>query len=126
MLAGLWTTGCYVDVVDGEGVYLADLEVNWRIQGSQSVTHCDTFGIERWEVSLRGWESRDLLVDCRAHWWSSENDLLALHEGTYTVTVRAVDAGDYVLATESTQLDLIDQGYLDTLTFEFYPEDFSY
>lgn len=126
LLFGL-AAGCYVEVEDDPGgVYLADLEVKWRVQGSQSVTYCDAYDISRWVIKVRGPESRDVVVDCRAHWWTSENDLLAMSEGHYTVTVEAEDSAGYLLTGQSSTIDLIDSGYVDVLTFQFYPSDFGF
>lgn len=123
--------GCYVETTDdpyydGPGVYLADLEVKWRIQGSQSPGYCDSYGISKWIVSVRGPESRDVVIDCRDNWWTTENDLLSMYEGTYSVTVEAEDAYGYVVAGQSTSVHLVDSGYIDVLTLEFYPYDFGF
>jgi len=121
--------GCYVEVEDGPhapvGTYLADLQVDWRVQGSQSATYCDAYDIEQWVVEIQGPESRRSVIDCRAH-WSSENDFLALYEGNYQATVQAVDGLGYTIASQSTHIDLLDRGVVDTLTFEFLPQDFGF
>ena len=124
-------SGCYVVEDDPyyhePGIFLGDLEVNWRVDGSQSTTRCDAYGIYRWVVSVRGPESRDVVLDCRADWWSTENDLLDMYEGRYAVTVEAEDIDGYLLAGQSSSVDLMDRGnFVDTLTFQFYPQDFGY
>jgi hypothetical protein len=121
--------GCYVEVEDGGpvgGVYLADLQVDWRIAGSQSATYCDAYDIDRWVLTVSGPESREVYVDCRAHYWSSENDLLALYEGTYNINVRAVSSTGATVASQSSTVSVYDKGYVDNLTFQFYPVDFGF
>ena len=123
--------GCYVEVEDhGPGPspapFLADLQVDWRIQGSQSANYCSAYDIASWIVEVNGPEYRESVIDCRAHWWSSENDFLSLSEGTYTVTVTAVDPLGYTLAKQSSVVDLLDLGYTDQLTFQFYASDFGF
>jgi hypothetical protein len=130
LVLGLFVTGCYVETTDPHyhepGVYLGDLEVSWRVEGSQAVSLCDAYGIDSWDVEVRGPESRDVSVDCRQNWWSSESDLLAMYEGRYTVTVRARDLLGRALAGQSTTVDVVDDGFVKSLTFQFYPFDFGY
>jgi hypothetical protein len=126
---GLSITGCYVETTGPyhePGVYLGDLEVKWRIDGSQAAGHCDAYGIDRWVVEVRGPESRSVVLDCRQNWWSSESDFLAMYEGRYSVTVTALDALGDTLAVQSGTVDLVDDGYVQDLTFQFYPFDFGY
>ena len=120
--------GCYVDVDDEYDAvsYLADLEVTWRIAGSQSAGYCDSYGIDHWIVEVRGPESRDVVVDCRANYWSSENDLIALVEGYYEITVVAADALGHALAIQSTHIDLFAEPFLQNVGFQFYAYDFGY
>jgi len=121
--------GCVVVEEDPYGpapIYLADLQVDWRILGSQSADYCDAFGIQSWIVEVRGPESRDVVVDCRAHYWSSENDLLSMFEGHYDITVRAVDRYGYTVALQGSRLDLLADGYLRQLSFEFRSHDFGF
>ena len=129
VLALLSTAGCYVETTGPypePGVYLGDLEVSWRINGSQAVGQCDGYGIAQWVVEARGPESRSVVLDCRQNWWSSETDFLAMYEGRYSVTVTALDAQGYTLAVQSGTVDLVDDGYVQDLTFQFYPFDFGY
>jgi hypothetical protein len=115
--------GCHVEVTDSVGG-LADLQVDWRIHGSQSTSYCDAYDIDRWVVTVTGPETRDVFVDCRAHYWSSENDLLALYAGTYDITVRAVSPTGFTIASQSTTVSVYDKGYVDSLVFQFSDFDF--
>jgi hypothetical protein len=127
LLAVGLAAGCVVDVDDhghGPGVFLADLQVDWRIQGSQSTSFCDAYGIDHWIVRVNGPEVREAVVDCRAHYWSSENDFLALTEGSYDISVKAIGPAGYVLARQDTFVEVLDLGYTDVLTFQFRGSDF--
>jgi len=120
-------SGCYLELEENThpgGLYDADLKVTWRIDGSQSTGYCDSYGIAQWEVEVRGPDPRTIHVDCRAHYWSSESDFYNLLEGNYSVIVRALDSADYVLAEQRSSLSLVDSGFVETLSFQFYPSDF--
>jgi len=119
--------GCYVET-DGpllvSDAYLADLEVNWSVEGSDSVRACDLYGIDRWELTVSGPEDRSTIVLCDRDYWSSENDLLALEEGSYTVHLDAIDYDNLVLTSTSEHISLVDRGGVETLTFDFVDSDF--
>lgn len=132
LVAGLALSGCYIELdeeVFDDGTtysYLANMRVDWSIHGSSSASLCSMYGIDTWRIEVRGPESRTVDLDCRADFWSSENDLLAIEEGTYTVRVRALDDWGYQLAVLSTSLYLHDDGYVENLAFEFDVSDFVY
>ena len=116
----LAATGCLVTVDDeltpGIAVHvdidarplLADLQVDWTIDGSDAPALCSIYGVQRWEVTLHGPEIRQTMVDCRDNWWSSENDFTALRAGEYRVTVRALDGYDNLVASVATSVGLYD------------------
>ena len=119
-------SGCYVGVEDAPYIRgpFVDLEVEWRIEGSESATYCDLFDIAKWEVVVDGPETRMSTIDCRKYWWSSENDFLSLYEGTYKVSISAFDHWDYLVAQKRTITHLVDMGYVNKMVFYFGPLDF--
>ncbi len=112
----LLASGCIVTVDDElleggvqvqvEGSALASIEVNWTIDHSEASSLCAVYGIERWTVTLYGPETRETVVDCRAHYWSTESDLLYLPRGDYRVTVTALDDYDMIVGSVSSSLVL--------------------
>jgi hypothetical protein len=102
----------------------ADLEVDWSIDGSTSPALCDAYDIDFWVIEVRGPESFDVDVDCRAHYWTSESDLHDLLVGTYTVRVRALDPLGRTLAVQQARLTILDDGVIDVLELLFLPRDF--
>lgn len=129
LAAGLITaSGCLVEVhEDGpfvDGPYYADLEVDWLVEGSDDASWCDALYIDKWVVRINGPEVRDLVLDCSRNYWTSENDFLALEEGSYRVTVKAMDFEGFELTTARTNIDLIDTGDLQTITFDFEEREF--
>jgi len=127
LAAAVLATGCMVTVEDDLVDFrlpLSDLQVDWTINGSSAGALCAGFGIAQWELRVRGPESRDVLLDCRAHWWSSETDLFALPEGSYQIDVRAVDAYGATLAQLSSGASVYGEGHLEVLSFDFIAQDF--
>lgn len=110
-LCGVATTGCVV--VDGTTT--ADMEVGWTIDRVDAASLCDVYGIESWVVEVRGPESIDVPVDCRAEDWVTGNALYDILEGAYTVDVVALDAGGFELASIGTTVDLLFDGSLNTV-----------
>ena len=106
------------------GPYYADLEVGWLVEGSEDATWCDALYIDQWIVRINGPEVRDVVLDCSRNYWTSENDFLALEEGSYLVTVKAIDFEGYELTTASTRIDLIDTGDLQTVTIDLAEREF--
>jgi hypothetical protein len=49
-----------------------------------------------------------------------------MFEGDYDVTVRAVDRFGYTLAIQGSRLDLLADGYLRQMSFEFRSYDFGF
>jgi hypothetical protein len=115
--------GCDLDD-DPDALFLADARVEWTIEGSTAPALCSAYGIEDWIIEVRGPDSFDVVVDCRADFWTSGTALFDLLEGFYTIRVRAVDAFDVTLAVIATDIELIDDGFVDELEFTFLPEDF--
>jgi hypothetical protein len=125
-IAILATSGCYLEVEE-EGYYtdepyLLNLQVDWTIEGSDVAILCPTYGVHRWIVELRGPEDRTTELSCANH-WSTESDFSALPEGSYTVTVRALDAFGHELGALSKTAGLYDFGYTHTMVFDFSPAD---
>ncbi len=100
---------------------LADLEVRWTIAGRDNASLCSAYGIDSWIVELRGVESRDVVLDCRNNYWTTENDLLLLQEGFYNVPVIALDTAGYEISRLNTSVNLFDQGYVDLVDLDFSP-----
>lgn len=127
-IACLAMSGCYLEVEEGgyytDEPYLVNLQVDWTIQGADSVGLCHAYGVNRWIVELRGPEDRSAELSCAKHYWSTESDFSALPEGSYTVTVRALDAFGHEIAALSSTEGLYDYGYTHTKVFDFSPADF--
>ena len=126
-LSGIQATGCVV-AVDEEVIQssssLGDLEVRWSIDGDESSALCDSLGIQRWEIEVRGREDRDVRLDCRDHWWSSETDFFSLYAGLYQVSVIAIDYDGRALAGLSSSILVRDDRLVDRLELEFSRYDF--
>jgi hypothetical protein len=121
------SSGCYLEVTDnGQPIdtYLADLQVNWTIDGVDAASLCGTYGISRWRVTVSGPDSRSVILDCRSQNWSTESDLFGLAEGHYSIAVTAEDLSLRSLATVSTTFDLMDQGRVESVQIAFYGNDF--
>ena len=120
-------TGCIIavdeDVLD-PAITRVDLRVDWKISSSSSTSLCSAYDVDQWLVSVRGPESRDLVLDCRSHWWSSESDLFSLREGNYKISVRAVDGYDSTQAALTANVDLYDRGGIEQVTLNFRSSDF--
>jgi len=121
--------GCYLDLepYGPEDPYWEDridLKVNWSYQGSDSPSWCDYLNVDRWVVELRGPDSRDVVVSCHKDFWSSENDLLSVDPGHYTVRVKALDCAGHMVASKTMAMDLNDPGYMENVTINFNAADF--
>jgi hypothetical protein len=115
------SSGCMIEVTD-DGLPvsgLADLEVRWTIDSVDSANLCSVYGVRSWLIELRGPESRDVVLDCKDNYWTTENDLLMLEEGFYDVRVVALDRNGYELARRSTSIDLFDRGYVEVVRLDF-------
>jgi hypothetical protein len=110
------TSGCVI-AVDENGPFnnLVDLEVSWTINGSDSASLCGVYGVNTWLLEVRGPESRNVVLDCRDNYWSSENDLLLLPEGSYDVRLTALDGGSAQSGSMQTSLYLWDDGRIERL-----------
>jgi hypothetical protein len=124
----LATSGCYIEdeYYYEDGVYLADLQVDWSIQGADSSGLCGVYGINRWIVEAHGPEARTTELNCSKYYWSTENDFAAMTEGTYVITVRAIDHLGHAFAAQSSSITLHDVGQTHTLHFDFLPTDFGF
>ncbi len=120
------SSGCILEVNDnGRPVTgLADMEVRWSIDGADSALLCNVHGVDSWLVELRGPEARDVVLDCRDNYWTTENDLLMLGEGLYDVSVTALDCKGYEIARRSTMVDLFDRGYVEIVRMSFHAGQF--
>lgn len=123
--AAAFASGCIVEADPGPfGSRLADMEVQWTIAGVDAASLCDAHGVKTWIVELRGPEHRDVVIDCRANYWTTENDLLMLSQGFYDVRVIALDSADVEIARLETPFDLFDSGRVEVLHFDFSPAQF--
>jgi hypothetical protein len=105
------------------GLHGADLEVGWSIGGSTAPGLCDTHGIERWVVGVRGPEPREVHLDCRLQEWNSATYLHDLDEGAYAVGVRALDPLGGARARSMTDLRLVEDGAIDIVELTFAARD---
>lgn len=123
-----FTSGCVIEEGALPDVYVgvsrADVEVRWTIDGVDSAALCSVYGIQTWILEVQGPESRDVVLSCSDHYWSSENDLLLLDEGIYTVRITALDAYDNEIASVATVTEFFDLGYVDVLNIELSYLDF--
>ncbi len=103
---------------------VADLQVTWSISGSTDPSQCDGFGIDQWLATVDGPESRQSTIDCRTNVWSSESDFFTITEGNYQVAVHALRAG-VTVASQVVSYDLVDNGSVQPVHFEFIPTDFT-
>ena len=101
-----------------------DLKVDWSYQGSDSPSWCEALNVDRWVVELRGPESRNVVVNCHKDFWSSENDLLSVETGHYTVRIKALDDAGHMVASRTMAVDLLDSAFLEKVTVNFNAQDF--
>jgi hypothetical protein len=92
VLATLAVVSCTV-------ILIGDMEVRWNVNGSQSSSACSTYGVATWRVSASGPEIRTLPAITCGVAWSTGTTFYDLEEGTYKVTVDAIDASGATLAT---------------------------
>lgn len=116
-------SGCVI-AIDDDLFRSADLEVTWTINGSDSASLCGVYGVDSWMLEVRGPESRNVVLDCRDNYWSSENDLLSLPEGSYDVRLTALDHGDRQIGKLATSLYLWDDGHVEHLSLDLIDSDF--
>lgn len=124
-------TGCYLELdpygpEDPYWVDHIDLKVDWNYEGSDAPAWCDALGVDRWVVELRGPEDRDVVVSCHKDFWSTENDLLSVESGDYTVRIKALDDHNHMVASRTVALDLHDAEHLQNININFKPADFHY
>jgi hypothetical protein len=119
----LFAAGCGVEVTSTTGEGLADLEVIWSIDGSDSTAYCTDLAIGGWLIKARGPDSVDVFVDCFDE-WTTFSELYGLLEGFYTITVSALDPADFVITSLSSSIDLFYAGDVDVLDFTFTETDF--
>lgn len=125
LMVGL--SGCHLEMgIDDPWYYdVADLEVNWSIDGSTRTSLCEQFGVDSWELQLRGPEPRVVNVDCKRHYWSSENDLLSLENGRYTVHLSARDSAGREIALKTHDVVLSTPDAYVELDLAFSAQDFN-
>lgn len=118
--------GCYLDLDVDDPFYVpvTDLRVHWTVEGSDAPALCGVFGVDRWQVHLTGPERRTVEVDCVQHYWSSENDLLALPTGVYTVELSGLDADGRDRAFRRLKVHLTAPDELREIDVTFSPKDF--
>ncbi|MBK6846170.1 MAG: hypothetical protein IPG96_01015 [Proteobacteria bacterium] len=128
-LLALGATGC---IVEGDGPfdggrdapYLADLEVNWTLLGSDSPSRCADYGIDRWIILASGPEEREVELSCVGDDWTSANDFFGLPEGTYEVAVTGVDRFDRAVVDTDLRTPLVDNGRTLVIDIDLLEEDF--
>jgi hypothetical protein len=115
MLFGLGA--CHIEL-------LGDLEVAWTYDGVQDTTACTTHGIDTWRVELRGPEPLSWEQPCGTKPWDTDVGLYDIIEGTYSVTVLALDANGMELASRlQSGVDVIGIG--PRITLDFTATDFN-
>lgn len=122
-------SGCYLELEPygpGDPNYeeSVDLVVDWNFHGSDSPSMCDALNVEKWTVELTGEEDRYVEVDCRTNFWSSENDLLSLPPGHYTVKIAALNDLGHPRAVKTMPLELYATSDLEEVTIDFETSDF--
>jgi hypothetical protein len=115
MLFGLGA--CHIEL-------LGDLEVAWTYNGARDTTACATHGIATWRVEARGSEVVTWEQPCGTNPWDTGGDLHGIIEGTYVVTVLALDANGVELASRP-QSDVDVFGIGPLITLDFIASDFS-
>jgi len=86
-------------------VHTEDLELAWRVDGSDSPSHCSEFGIDTWLIDVVGPETASIDSPCGDP-WDSGTILHNLEGGLYAVTIRAVDADGTAIGRSELDVDL--------------------
>ncbi|MCB9558376.1 MAG: hypothetical protein H6707_19835 [Deltaproteobacteria bacterium] len=117
-------SGCLIvddealDLIDGTRG-MADLRVDWTIDGSQSSLLCGDYGVSYFRVVVDGYDRRESVVSCRGDQWSTLGEMYYLVEGVYDITVIAYDIDDSRLASASTSLRLRSGRALEHVVVDF-------
>lgn len=114
MLFGLGA--CHIEL-------LGDLEVAWTYDGARDTTACATHGIANWRVELSGPELLSWEQSCGVNPWDTGVDFHGIIEGTYSVTVLALDAtGKELASRRQVAVDVIGIG--PRISLDFIATDF--
>lgn len=129
LLLATAATGCIVEsdgpVIDRRsGPYLADLEVNWTLLGSDAPSSCVAYGIDRWVIHAEGPEQRETVLSCIDDDWTTANDFFGLTEGTYDLTLTGIDDLDQAVVETSLRTPLVDDGRTLVIDIDLLSDDF--
>lgn len=122
-------TGCVIEsdgpfVDDRNTPYLGDLEVNWTLLGSDAPSRCARYGIDRWVVLADGPEEAESVVSCEGDTWTTADDLFALAEGTYDITLTGIDRFDRAIVETALRTPLVDDGRTLVIDIDLLEDDF--
>lgn len=115
---------CHVD--DDVFYGTSDLEVSWSIAGTMDPAFCFDLDFDGWIVRASGPELGEVALDCTDTPWTTGSSLYNLLEGSYLVSVTAVDFAGLVVSAQSIALDLFADGFVEILEFDFLPRDFAF
>ncbi len=102
-------------------VLVGDLEVRGTLDDS-----CATYGVAQWDVTAEGPERHNVTVLCSGTSFTTGVRLYAIAEGTYTVTVKALDSSGKILAQKSDSGPVLsDVGHVSIVTLAFKASDFN-
>jgi hypothetical protein len=105
----LLAASCHVEL-------LGDLEVQWSINGQLDSGYCTTYNIGTWRVVVDGPERYSWEVPCGTA-WETGTVFYSIVEGSYSVTVEALDTADQQLAYKSTGVSVIGLGNIVDIDF---------
>ncbi|MBK8480987.1 MAG: hypothetical protein IPL40_07400 [Proteobacteria bacterium] len=129
LLLATAATGCIVEsdgpvITDRGGPYLADLEVNWTLLGSDAPSRCAAYDIDRWVIHASGPEERETVLGCVEDDWTTANDFFGLPEGSYELTLTGIDDFDVAVVETGVRTPLVDDGRTLVLDIDLLSEDF--
>jgi hypothetical protein len=102
-----------------------DISLSWTIGDSSSTSLCSTYNIYKWTFTAEGPDRVTGERLCASEEWDTSRNLYSLAEGSYRLTVNAVNSSGSVLASRDTTLS-ITSGYGPySSTIPFSSSDFS-
>lgn len=121
MRARLLALAAVVGIAGCEVILLGDLEVRGSLDQS-----CTTYGIAQWEVSIFPVDHPPVTLPCNGSSFATGGMFYGIAEGTYTVTVKALDTSGKVLATQSQSGPVLSAAnHISIVTFSFTAKDFT-
>ncbi|MBW2732140.1 MAG: hypothetical protein JRH20_07075 [Deltaproteobacteria bacterium] len=127
MTVGLFANGCVVEDNGGPGdIFVADLEVEWSIEGGLSSSLCDSYEVDHWVITATGPEQRQHVADCYDDAWDTGTSFYAMEEGRYSINLAVYDFDGYDVGGVSRSLDLEDRGVVEVVTLVLYPSDLGF